>query len=91
LVRLVPWDATAVTVLVWYVTLLFSIDQNALVTVVEFLAESVDFVGWETSTFSVVVLEVAPASVLIDGVHELGSPLRAEASGEGELWRDGNG
>ena len=52
-----PWDARF--------TGGFGIDYGALVSVSESFAESIDFIDWGTFTSANVVVEVAPASVLV--------------------------
>jgi len=52
-----PWDARF--------TGGFGINDGALVSVSESFAESVDFIDWGTFTSANVVVEVAPASVLV--------------------------
>jgi len=61
LVWLVPWIVT------FGVALFFGVNDDALVTLVELLALSVNFVGGWTSTSSMLFLKVTPASVFIDG------------------------
>jgi len=52
----------------------FGVDDGALVSISQSFAESVDFVDWGTFTSSNVIIEVAPASVLVelvDGVSDV--------------------
>jgi len=58
-----PWDARVVS------SGFFVIEHAAIVTVSEFLAKVIDTVDWFSVTSSVVVFEVAPATVLVDSVE----------------------
>jgi len=58
-----PWDARVVT------SAFFVIKHAAIITVSEFFTEVIDTVDWFSVTSSVVVFEVAPATVLVDSVE----------------------
>jgi len=58
-----PWDARVVT------SAFFIVKHAAIITVSEFFAKVIDSVDWFSVTSSVVVFEVAPATVLVDSVE----------------------
>jgi len=66
----------------------FGVDDGALVSISEGFTESVDFVDWGTFTSSNVIVEVAPASVLVEGVDGVsdvsGESSKGTVSDEGE-------
>jgi hypothetical protein len=57
-----PWDATVVS------SGFFKIEHATVITVSQFFTEVIDSVDWFSVTSSVVILKVAPATVLIDSV-----------------------
>jgi len=71
LVRNFPWNARF--------TGGFGIDDSALVSISQSFAKSVDFVDWGTFTSSNVIIKVAPASVLVEGVDGV-SDVSGESS-----------
>ena len=66
-----PWDARFAGG--------FRVQNGALVSVSQSFAESIDFVDWGTFTSSNVIVEVAPASVLVEGVDGV-SDVSGESS-----------
>jgi hypothetical protein len=75
-----PWNARVVS------SGFFVIEHAAIVTVSEFLAKVIDTVDWFSVTSSVVVFEVAPATVLVDSVKVItGEDIRDST----RLWSVG--
>jgi len=66
-----PWDARFASG--------FRVQDGALVSVSQSFAKSIDFVDWGTFTSSNVIVEVAPASVLVEGVDGV-SDVSGESS-----------
>ena len=64
------------------------VDDGALVAIAEGFTETVDLIDWGTLTSSDVIVEVAPASVFVDGFDERGSPSRSERSGHGVVGHE---
>lgn len=75
-----PWDARVVS------SGFFVIEHAAIVTVGEFLAKVIDTVDWFSVTSSVVVFEVAPATVLVDSVKVISGEDIRDSS---RLWSVG--
>merc|ERR1712156_255445 len=57
----------------------FGVNDGALVSISQSFTESIDFVDWGTFTSSNVIVEVAPASVLVEGVDGV-SDVSGESS-----------
>lgn len=75
-----PWDARVVT------SALFVVEHATVVTVGEFFTEVIDTVDWFSVTSSVVVFEVAPATVLVDSVEVVAGQDVGDGS---RLWSVG--